>query len=289
MFPTTTGVDWFKATALVPTKTRRGRNSTVIYPIFAECASISSDQYWTDVLNKASIGKLPKKFFYDDGKLIYKKNKKVDILQISPDINTALIEIVNFIKYHTGLISDTERDYLEQNQIIQDENINYWESWKELKSPARAFLIANYIFRLRSVLNLNKFEEAQLRAVINYGINCKKFDCHNIILVDSEIDKIDGLLFDHKKRMFSIDPSITVKAVSRSRSRKSQSDNTTSNEIFGKKWRAFIDTYFQRIMTLNTIKCGIKCQVPNNSIDDKSISSTKQVQLKLNIKPASSS
>lgn len=252
-----TGVSWLKQGPSVPIqiKGRRGRNSTVIYPIFTECAAISTDQYWTDVLNKASVGKLPKKIFFDGENLIYKKNRKVDTLPVSTNPNEALGQIVGFLKYYTGLISDYEREYLEQKQnTVSTEDIDYWYSWHDLKNPARVFLIANYIARLKCALSLNKFEESQLREVINYGINCHKFDTHNIIIVDAEIDKIDGLLFDRDKRVFSIDQTIVVKNVSRSR--KAVDTNSNQNEVFGKKWRTFIDIYCERLRLNAVVKDG---------------------------------
>ena len=55
----------------------------IVNRIFAECAAIVHDPFWADKFNNAALGKLPHKFNFHDGILMYRKGAKCHRLEVS--------------------------------------------------------------------------------------------------------------------------------------------------------------------------------------------------------------
>jgi hypothetical protein len=195
--------------------------NTIIYPIFEKCSLLTTDEFWIDLFNKASIGKFKRGFSFKDNYLIFNKNKDKIYLDVDPV--RALNECLYFFKTKAGIQSETdkmmERKIIESKIVDIQRNIQYtWGDFK--KSKTKELFINEYINKVASIHLLNTFEKAQLKYIINYGLIVGCFGNHNIVFKDTKIQNIDGLLFDPLTRIFSISPSYPPKKPSNSKSSK---------------------------------------------------------------------
>lgn len=243
-------IDWSQTPVNIVTKARKGRNKdTIVNPIFAQCADLTTDPYWVSIFAQASHGKMPKKFMVKEGtKLIFKRGTKIETMIIPTSASEAYEECTSFFRYHAGLLSELDQAQIEserQTKVLKD--VNLWESWGGLRDVAKNYLINNYIVKLKSLHCLNKYEEAQLRETINIGLITKKFNKCNITLDGPMIDQIVGLFFDFTTRKYSIDPNIKAKNVTKSKPTTKKSFAPGTQKPLDDKWLELVELYWQKL------------------------------------------
>lgn len=187
---------------------RQKQGPTIVNPIFEECAKLTSDPYWSDLLNAAAHGKLPKGFMYKNGVLTYKiGTKKAKKLTLTEDPVLALESCVKFFKDMAGLRSqaDKERERTELDESVVEEATN----WNEIKrKKLQELLINEFIYSVVQKMNLDKNKKCQLSTMINRGFLMGYFTNDSVQFSDGSIQGINGLLYDQDKGEFIIDNKI---------------------------------------------------------------------------------
>lgn len=214
---------WLDMPATAPKQKKRKSKAIkqVLYPLFMQCAELTNDPFWVNLFITAGYGKFPKKFTYKDGTLVYKKSSKmfsVDIPQVSHE---AIYVCMDFFRTHGGIVSDIDLENIRREQYAEAElesELIEDITWSKLSKKVKDVLIDLYVETLTNRLLLTKEETKNLRYRINIGIILGYFNSSNILLEGKCISEIDGLLFDQKDRIFTIDPNIKPK-VSRSYSK----------------------------------------------------------------------
>lgn len=190
----------------------------VIHKVFADCAEITKDPYWSEKFRLASYGKFPRGFTYANGYLCHKKGSKIDKIDISNNIYETAEACVEFFRNKTGLFSPLDVKTSTDNEIERSKQTSTEISWS-LNKKVQQCLLSNFIIKNKNLLQLSTQEVEQLRETLKVGISNKLFDKNNIIIVGHSIIKIDGLCWNPETRLFFTDPTLKPSSSGRSYSR----------------------------------------------------------------------
>ena len=180
-------------------------NKSIIYKEFQEMRELETDEFWKNILNKFSKNIFPKDFKYINGVLYFKPNTKknrAEILIDKEDVVKTLDKFKIFMR-EKGYISHLERE--EICSIIQNnvEEKLLIETWKDILRN-KDYHIRNYIIDLQEKYNLNNVETSNLESNLMVGIASDFFNEENILIKNEKITDMKNLLWDSKKRLFSI-------------------------------------------------------------------------------------
>lgn len=229
-------MDW-AATPIMDSqkKTRRTRSTApVSIPIFAECTDRCRDPFWATIFDEASRGKLPARFSYTDGNLIYKNGGKSHVMLIPNNPNEATLMCIEFMYNHENIMSDEDMEKGKMLRYQPDPAAPSGDSWGELSKKLAESVMANFIENEKKTRNLSRKELQQLRQTINFGQCLKYFHRDTIFMKDFKIIGITGLIWNSVKREYSIDKTIKPKET-RSSSRRTTRPSTRAT-TYGDKW-----------------------------------------------------
>lgn len=209
---TTTKARGTRATGTTRTRASAKAQPTVIHPFFHEASSLTSDEYWQELLAKAAFDKLPRKFRVENGCLYYQtaRNRYVECSLTVDNPAQVLEEVREFMGKHAGIMS--EIDSKEREAMILQEaaraSIIEISSWSSiLQSQTRRTLLSIYALDLGKQHGLSHAEQLGLDCLIKFAVNAGYFDNHNITVSRGVITHIDGLQFDASNRCFDITDS----------------------------------------------------------------------------------
>jgi hypothetical protein len=237
-------------------KTKRSKNNkTLINPIFASCAEISTDPFWTSLFNSAAYGKFSRGFMYKDGILTYKRGNKFHQLEVPESPRKAYHLCVNFFSKVAGIMSQTDQEKARRELEEQSRDVPslYSCTWADVKKKKKIkdMLIFMYIEELVKRYQLDEKQRLQLRSMINFGFNFGYFGNSNVVFENGRIEEIKGLQFNEETRLFFIDSSCVPKPSKPSKKSTKNEDVSTSfsledNEIspqtnFMAQWKKYLD------------------------------------------------
>ena len=204
------------STSTVPSKdvhqkkmeqTGKKRRKKIIYPIFQECIRYTLDEFWEDKLDLASRGKFPSKIKYKDGFIFKTSGVKMSSAPICEnDPAEALKNFIGFM-HSNGIMSDTEREYHEEKNMLQQERTRdaSYSKWSSIPAIHKSRLIEDFIKRYNEGYNLSEGALKSIRICIYRGIQLGILETKNIILDDNHIKQIDDLEYDDEKDIFQFD------------------------------------------------------------------------------------
>jgi len=239
-------------------KPRRTRTSKILYPIFKECSSKIDDPFWKTTFIQCSCGKFPRGIKLKDNFLIFKKNKKIQQIELSTNLEEIIQICISIFKNISGLSSkldiQKQREEIEKNlKDIPEEEL----TWKSIKgSKCKKYLINKYVNTLGDILQLNNNQKNELKTLINMGLLLDIINSSNIILKNNEINKIENLNYDTNSGKFILENK-KQKKTNRLNKLKYIKDNeyfSPSNKLenlnlhsfsFKEAWNNFIDKYIK--------------------------------------------
>jgi hypothetical protein len=275
------------------TKQRKGKGEpSIVNQIFADALIHTDDPYWVNIFKQASFGKLPRKFTFKGGYLIFKRNQRLLTTLVPSDPYEAYNTIINFFRHHGGMSSERDQEILRYEQQMIQMNNQENETWTTLKKRMKEIMICNYIIDMRDELHLSPKETQQLTEVLNNGVILKFIGKNDIDIVDRHIVRIRGLLWNPDTRLFSIDANFIRKAPkSKSKPAEISYEPPTKPTIepkdtivsFHKNWLKFLETlekeYIKNVAhtapspssnKTGTVKIVIKNVSSNNANTNKS-------------------
>ena len=227
------------------TKDKSKKNKlNVIYPIFEKCSFLTTDEFWIELFQKASVGKFRRGFSFKENYIIHKGTDKI---YLSSDPVLALNEAMYFFRTKGGIQS--ENDKIMDKKIIeaQNDNTSVTYTWSDFKRVnIREIFIYEYLQKLSKIYNLKSSEYEQLKYIVNYGLILSYFGSHNIKFENNEIINIEGLVFDLDSRIFKITCPPKKTAVSKSNKKTNVVPLFDNKYIsFTEKWHQFVQ-YFEK-------------------------------------------
>jgi len=192
-------------------KIRKSRSTKpILHPIFAECASQTSDLWWKEKFMSAAYGKMPSKLFtFKDGIMIYSKknNSKPHTLEVPISPYEAFYACKEFFMTHAQMISPTDHETAleERRKRGELEAEEEPKTWGEFSKKMRGVLIEYYIDYMSTVLKLTAAEQKNLRYRIYGGIGLGFLSKDSFHIEDGRITQIDGLYFNELERFFFVD------------------------------------------------------------------------------------
>jgi len=260
-------------TASRPRTNRKPKVSKVLYPIFEKCHDLTPDKYWKDVFMSASLGKMPRSFYYKNGIITYRKRRGHSLV-VSDDPLEALHSCIEFFQKTAGMMSETDqRKNVSQVDADMDDTSNLFGcEWSDIKKDkVRVALIDDYVERVSDELGYNQEERDKFITLIRKAFLFKCFDKNNVVFEDGKVTAIEGLLFDDENNNYYVDPSLKEK---RLRSIKHPTGlgldhyEDKSSIYIIKEWEKFLDTMEKKSRTRPVPKTVVvKMEVSTDSVD----------------------
>lgn len=194
----------------VNTKTKSKKGAVlkqIKFQIFADCAKLTSDAWWANILHECSLGKMPNQYFDFDGRtLSYRKGKssKRAEVYLDDDPNKALHQIIGMIRVCAHMFSPT--DAITQQNVAPQPTIVL--NWHTCSVATRAIMVDRYVEALKEQMALDLDLARSLRGTIVAGISGGYIDERNVHIVENYIYQIYGLYFDDVDRVFFLDAGI---------------------------------------------------------------------------------
>lgn len=239
-----------------PMKARRTRgNKEVIHKIFAECAKIIPDPFWTDKFNNAAIGKFPPKFNFHDGIITYRKGAKCHTLEVSNNPLEAASACMEFFRSNGGIFSpldeqnSLELQYARAHAVLTQQQL----TWADANKKVQECMLSYYVTDMKRVMLLRDPEVEQLRQTIRLGIANKYFGKHNIRVEGNRIHSIAGLVWNNETREFYIDPELkpnSTRTYTRKKDGPPAIDPSQKDMVpqFGLKWKKYVESLDKKII-----------------------------------------
>lgn len=168
------------------------------FSIFKACAEIEKIPYWKEFFTACSYGNFPPGISYTDNMLHYRKNKKNSpiVIYIPYDTKEALTVIKDFMRKEIGLLSTDEvrKKKIMMNKTLKNNIIKDELEWKSIRSRlTKERLIAIFVRKVQTKLNLSNEDARQLKTVITFGIISGDITTEDIIIENAEIVNIKGI------------------------------------------------------------------------------------------------
>jgi len=239
-------------------------NRSIIFPEFEEMKKFEKLEYWINMLSRFSKNIFPRDFKYLGRVLYYKAKTKKHRSECFVDLENLEISYSNFKDFmkEKGFLSQEEKEKI--NSMIQEEEeiheMFVVETWKDITKNLE-YHLKTFFIKLNDENQLTPKEMANLESVVRIGISSGFFSEDNIVIQNSEIDRILNLVWDEEKRLFSIDTE-GIKFKKKSEKKESNKIYTsytieTSNDnvimvykevedlSIEKKWNKFLETVYK--------------------------------------------
>jgi len=227
----------------------------IVYQLFVDFASISTDIFWTKKFNLWASGKLPKFFSLNDNVLSYNKNTSIECV-FDQDLSTNMKNCMEFFKTYGGIYSKNDEKIIEDEELSSDFTSELTEpepkNWSQFDKKTQELLLKIYTNDLTSVLNLTNKESNLLLQTLRLAVSAKNFNKNNISIEEGKIINIKGLMHDKENKLFKIDYNIShIKTVSKKKdSEESTEDDSYISELtkdmipqFTQKFNKYYELY----------------------------------------------
>lgn len=221
-------------------KTRR----TPSHHVFEECAKLTTDPFWKDVLTKCSYNKFPSGFMYKEGCLTHRRGKRISKIYLPSTPEEALETTTLFFREKDHICSDQDRDkeeeYLAENVLP----LPPIEDWSQLKKKKKLLevVLNEYIRGVIKNNGLGAGEKDQLTTILNIALIQGYFNDETVSVSENRISEIKGLVYDPQSRLFSLPVSEKKIKVTKSTSRRSEPSSGKQKLVvnFYSLWAEFL-------------------------------------------------
>lgn len=166
------------------------------FPMFLDMCKFTLERYWHEVLTLCAKGTFPKGIRYDSNQNLINIDGCKESYVLPKDLLSAWkMCYTSFKKVGLGSTS-----IVIPSPIIH----NIETEWKKIRSKyIKDTLILKYVSLLAKKYNLKASETKQLLGLLQLASQLSAISPTNVIMKNGEISRIDGLLFNSKKRCFS--------------------------------------------------------------------------------------
>ena len=151
-------------------KVKKGNVKTVQYEFLERVSEVTEDDYWKNIIYKASLGSMPAKFSFHDKVLYYEKTRgrsKSNHRNISQvldsDYNLASRQFIAFIQNHSCVYSSQD---VEAASKHKKDAIDFHDKWAEVNKPTRDIMLSKYIKRMSQECGMNALTAKRARNTV---------------------------------------------------------------------------------------------------------------------------
>ena len=216
----------------------------IIYPFILDCIKYCENEYWKNIFENLSYGKISSPFFINKDLIYYKcknknkefsykiENKESDILY--KEIYTLLSVVIN--------------DNINNNKILDiknyEENLSSISNFNDIKKKSiKDLLIELFVVEMKNKYNLSLKKSRYLLSLIMISIILKTITHKDIVFIDGKIKEIDGIIFS--------DQNFDIIDEKRNIIFREMSQNNISSSIEDKfmyeKWYKYIDNIKKKL------------------------------------------
>lgn len=235
-------------------KVRKHKNyGNVLHPPFSNMTEYTDVDFWIKFLNSCSKNKFPKNFSYINKKLFYKskQKKQQSFIKIDEDNLAETFENLKVFLKDKGILPSEEKI-----EISSEKEKKVIEVWKDVGKKNSTNYIYQFINDEQISNNLTEKEKNNLHSLVKLGLAGGIFNDNTIIIKDNKIEKLEFLLWDEKKRTYSIDKNFfDPKLYKMKKSKQTNSSSSTtidesdldivSSIKIEKIWEKFIQDYYK--------------------------------------------
>ncbi len=211
------------------------------YEIFNKCKKYTYDSAFINFLTKCNIDDFPPNLTFNakSQTIIFNNEKiKLDDKDIK-DVTIILSTIFEKVESeYENIFNNIEEEPV---TIKKRTKLNSGLEWKKLKSEVQDKYILKYLNELKKYYNLNKSETIQCEASIQLGLSLHLFP--EIVLDETSILNIDGLIFDEIKRKFILP-----------RASEQSSKKLVEKEIIKNNFIPYMNTYIKNFNNRLSLK-----------------------------------
>lgn len=258
-------------------KSRRTKAQVqIVYPLFSECAALTTDPFWISIFNNAAKGTFPRGFtYYQDRKdqreeslsgisdvpsgsqiLTYKRGVKTFSTDVPSNPADAIVVCISFFARTAGIMSesDQERTKREYDQRMLEQTSIRTCTWADIKKKKiRDILIGTFVQKIGQVFELTDKESDQLSTMISIGFLLGYFQSKNVVFDQGRIKAIVGLLFDPETRVFFLDSSLSPKITKTSKTSKTGKHEGEEGEHAPRDSVSFISLWSKFLDNMETL------------------------------------
>ena len=207
--------------------------------IFEKCKQYTLDFYWKEIFDECSNGRFPKNLKYNGKTLtVFFKNEtsqKVERFQLFSSNDKKNYKILMTIFKHKLQLRSPSEIYIVKQTFdnLKDklDTQQEYTKWSKIKPKyLKNKLIIQFVNGLQDLCNLSDIEAQWLLSTINLGFKYKTIISDNVVLENSKIKLIRGLVFNKSTKTFEITNKINI-------NKKSKKQNKQNKMLF------YIDKY----------------------------------------------
>ena len=226
------------------------KNRNIKNRIFEDMRSQTDDPFWDMFLIKSSRNSFPIGFSFRDNILFFSQKPKTNYeLVLDPENIQSSFSIFKTFMMERGVLSPSDKEEIEKK--IEERPLPkpvMVDNWKDL-GKNQTDILYQYKLKLVKELSLSQEEQEHMSSIINMGISSGIFNESNIVVRNSEIEKIHVLKFDDISRKFTIDTKDVKIKKQKLRDTATVETSTTCNTIstkivnnISKNWENFVET-----------------------------------------------
>ena len=181
---------------------------TIVFPRYEELSKLTDDQFWKDFLLNCAMNKKIRHLSLQENTVItYDIRYKKTVTKLPDDNEDALKLFQQVIKTELELCSTI--DAKKQQDIFEIVNKGQklrFNEWKEItKQRTKDNLLLNYCDRYAEEHKLTEGQRFRHFCLIKYALAFKQLTGKDIIVTDSQVSHISGIIFNEEKGTFSLE------------------------------------------------------------------------------------
>ena len=187
-------------------------NAKIVYPLFEECQTLTTDPFWKEVFGNFAIGRFPAELRYDQThhNIILRVDKKPEVIAIPDHSVTETFKILmTVLKTRVGMRSTRDLK-LQKEEMADLASVSAAKMdcpWKKLQPRSlKEHLIMEYLLGLKKRHSLTSAEMKNLVSLVQLAIQFRSIPPENIVYENREVRDIKGLEFNPKTRSFTTPP-----------------------------------------------------------------------------------
>ena len=168
----------------------RGKKE-LIHPIFLECKSQCSCEYWKGVFEDFAYGKYPKQIYIHNFRIQSTNRKKFfDYSFKNKSVDIIVDEIIELLTHHTDLISSEE---IKKKKVSNEPyKKDSWLNWKDIKRKyIKDVLLMDYALNLKKNFSLTYRQTSSFCQKLMVYVYSGQIN--TIHMSNGKIDNIEGI------------------------------------------------------------------------------------------------
>lgn len=176
-----------------------------LHRIFYVCSTYTPDEAWSEFLKECSFGKFPKGIRFEGGAIKCTRKRQNFVEYLPKDTEKALQLIIEIFRDRLGIKTAREKK-LASDTFEKKRAEKVIASWKDAKTIAsKDCLVRSFVNRFSTYYSMSESESRELMLLISLALATKTLNPSRIVIQDSQIIKIEGLIFNQYTRKITME------------------------------------------------------------------------------------